>query len=66
MRGIFSSDTAYDVQVMYKLDGQGQDRNVFRNSFSNILSPPEGAAQKTLAVSFALAVRTVSNHISGR
>lgn len=45
---------------MYKLDGQGDDRNCFSNPFTNILPPPVSAFRQALAGSFGVAVCTVA------
>ena len=45
-----------NFQIMYSLDGQGDDHNFFANRFSNIVDPPKSAALKLGALSFANAI----------
>lgn len=43
-----------NLQVMFSLDGQGEDNNVFRNNFSNSIPAPTNPILKSLAALFAL------------
>jgi hypothetical protein len=50
-----------NFQVMYSLEGQGEDHNFFANRFSNIVAPPKSAALKIGALSFAHAIAGLAN-----
>ncbi len=52
--------------VMPSLDGQGDDMNAFKNSYTNVLAPPKNAALKVVAVAFECAVSGLSRNPAER
>jgi len=46
-----------NFQVMYSLDGQGNNRNIFENEFKNVIDPPSSFILKGLGQAFELAIR---------
>jgi len=53
-----------NFQVMYSLDGQGEDRNFFVNKFSNIIDPPSSFILKQLGNAFDWAINALSDNPS--
>ena len=64
--GIYEVEGLVGVQVMYKLDGQDEDRNFFSHPFTNILAPAESVPVKVLQATFTASVNTVDLLPKGR
>ncbi len=52
--------------VMPALDGQGDDLNAFRKSYTNVLTPPQMTALKIVSVAFECAVSRLSRNPADR
>lgn len=51
---LVSGKPSVNLQVMYSLDGQGENRDFFSNAFSNEIDPPSSLLLKPLAFLFSL------------
>lgn len=51
---LVNGNPSVNLQVMYSLDGQGEDRDFFANSFSNEIAAPTSLLLKPLAFLFSL------------
>jgi hypothetical protein len=51
-----------NFQVMYSLDGQGDDRNMFENKFTNVVEAPKSFILKPLGIAFENAVQALSGN----
>ena len=56
-----NGEPSVNFQVMYSLEGQGDDRNFFENKFSNVITLPTGFALRLLGGVFESAVKSLSS-----